>query len=116
MFRETLSGVFFHFLAEALFVLLRHVFELLLHIRRESPPVFSEHGAHFHEFDARVFGHYFGTFLEGEEDEGSAGTFGLIGVLSFLHVLFVEATIFDEVSLGVVTRRGAANVTRCGNG
>mmetsp|Transcript_19045 Transcript_19045/g.29782 ORF Transcript_19045/g.29782 Transcript_19045/m.29782 type:complete len:324 (-) Transcript_19045:269-1240(-) len=94
-----------HFFIESLLIFLRQILILLLFLIGQGTPTFSKNGAHFYEFDSREFSHDVGTFIECEEDEGSTCTFGLLGVLYFLHVLFVEATVFDEISSGIVSGR-----------
>lgn len=100
---DAFGGVFFHLLVESLFVLAGHIFVLLFLLGGEGSPSFSEEGTHFDEFDSGEFFHDLGTMIEGEEDEGSSGAFGLFGVLLLLHVFFVEATFLDHVALGVIS-------------
>mmetsp|Transcript_18561 Transcript_18561/g.30381 ORF Transcript_18561/g.30381 Transcript_18561/m.30381 type:complete len:292 (-) Transcript_18561:339-1214(-) len=94
-----------HFFIEPLLILLSHILVLLLLLIGKGTPTFSKNSTHFHEFDSGEFGHDVGTFIECEEDEGSTCTFGLFGVLLFLQVLLVKATVFDEISSGIVARR-----------
>mmetsp|Transcript_2917 Transcript_2917/g.4462 ORF Transcript_2917/g.4462 Transcript_2917/m.4462 type:complete len:289 (+) Transcript_2917:189-1055(+) len=96
--------VYLHFFIEPLFIFLSHVFILLLVLVGKSTPTFSKNSTHFNEFDSGEFGHDVGAFIKCEEDEGSTCTFGLFGVLDLLLVLLVEATVFDEVSGGIVSR------------
>mmetsp|Transcript_19337 Transcript_19337/g.28851 ORF Transcript_19337/g.28851 Transcript_19337/m.28851 type:complete len:228 (+) Transcript_19337:189-872(+) len=97
--------VHLHFFIESLFIFLSLIFILLLVLIGKGTPTFSKNSTHFNEFDSGEFSHDVGTFIECEEDEGSTGTFGLFGVLAFLLVLLVEATVFDEVSGGIISRR-----------
>mmetsp|Transcript_36257 Transcript_36257/g.65286 ORF Transcript_36257/g.65286 Transcript_36257/m.65286 type:complete len:219 (-) Transcript_36257:881-1537(-) len=101
--RKAFGGILLHLLIEPLLVILRHLLVLLLIGRGEGAPALAKDDAHVNEFDAGVLLHDLGTHVEGEEDKGSTGAFGLTGVLVFLHVLLVETAVLHEVSGGVVS-------------
>mmetsp|Transcript_42088 Transcript_42088/g.88398 ORF Transcript_42088/g.88398 Transcript_42088/m.88398 type:complete len:283 (+) Transcript_42088:70-918(+) len=100
--RDPLRGILLHFLVKPLLVLLCHLLVLRLLARGEGSPALAKDNAHVDELDAGVFLHDLGTHVEGEEYEGAAGAFGLLGVLVLFHVFFVKAAILDKVTCGVV--------------
>jgi hypothetical protein len=102
---HTVSRVLLHLRVETKFVLLCLILVLLFLIGGKTTPTFSEDGSHLDKLDSGELLHYLGTMFEGEEYERSAGSLGLFGILLLFEVLFVNATILNEVSRGIVSRR-----------